>query len=106
MTTTTEAPLPALAAVYLIVAPASADLAAAGYRGELFSSAGFTLWDNAWYGGHDLLAYSVLAPALMTFLLLRVSGVSMLDAHLMRTKPGYEEYLRRTSAFVPRPRRA
>lgn len=46
------------------------------------------------------------APALMTFLLLRVSGVTMLDAHLKSSKRGYEEYVRRTSAFVPRPRRA
>lgn len=42
------------------------------------------------------------APALMTFLLLRVSGVSMLDAHLSKTKPGYAEYIRRTSPFLLR----
>jgi steroid 5-alpha reductase family enzyme len=46
---------------------------------------------------------TALAPALMTFLLLRVSGVTLLDAHLTSTKPGYGEYIRRTSAFVPRP---
>jgi hypothetical protein len=54
----------ALGVVYLILAPQSPDLAAASYRSSLFSSAGFTLWDNSWYGGHHLLAYSVLAPAL------------------------------------------
>jgi hypothetical protein len=54
----------ALAIVYLLLAPQSPDLAAASYRSSLFSSAGFTLWDNSWYGGHHLLAYSVLAPAL------------------------------------------
>jgi hypothetical protein len=54
----------ALAVVYLILAPTSPDLAAASYRSSLFSSAGFTLWDNSWYGGHHLLAYSVIAPAL------------------------------------------
>ena len=54
----------ALAVVYLILAPASPDLAAADYRSSLFSSVGFTLWDNSWYGGHHLLAYSVLAPGL------------------------------------------
>lgn len=54
----------ALAVVYLILAPQSPDLAAASYRSNLFSTAGFTLWDNSWYGGHHLLAYSVLAPAL------------------------------------------
>lgn len=50
--------------LYVIAAPASSDLAAAGYRSDLFSRAGFTLWDNGWYGGHHLLAYSVLAPGL------------------------------------------
>jgi hypothetical protein len=54
----------ALGLVYVILAPASSDLAAAGYRSELFSRVGFTLWDDSWYGGHHLLAYSVLAPAL------------------------------------------
>jgi hypothetical protein len=49
---------------YAILAPPSSDLAAASYRSYLFSHAGFTLWDNSWYGGHHLLAYSVLAPAL------------------------------------------
>jgi hypothetical protein len=50
--------------LYLIIAPRSADLAAATYRSELFGRAGFTVWDNGWYGGHHLPAYSVLAPAL------------------------------------------
>lgn len=45
---------------------------------------------------------TALAPALLTFLLLRVSGVAMLDDLLRRTKPGYAEYLARTPAFVPR----
>ena len=54
----------AFAVVYLILAPPSADLAAASYRASLFSRAGFTLWDNSWYGGHNLPAYSILAPAL------------------------------------------
>jgi MFS family permease len=52
------------ALAYVLVAPASSDLAAAGYRSDLFARAGFTLWDNGWYGGHHLLAYSLLAPAL------------------------------------------
>jgi len=53
-----------VAILYLIAAPASADLAAAAYRSDLFGRVGFTLWDNSWYGGHHLPAYSVLAPAL------------------------------------------
>ena len=54
----------AFALAYLVAAPPSPDLAAASYRSDLFSRVGFTLWDNSWYGGHHLLAYSVLAPAL------------------------------------------
>jgi len=50
--------------VYVIVAVPSTDLAAAAYRSDLFSRVGFTLWDNSWYGGHHLPAYSILAPAL------------------------------------------
>ncbi|HWX75701.1 MAG TPA: hypothetical protein VNZ05_10360, partial [Solirubrobacteraceae bacterium] len=53
-----------LGGAYLIAAPASADLAAASYRSDLFGRVGFTLWDNSWYGGHHLPAYSLLAPAL------------------------------------------
>src|SRR2546423_14014196 len=54
----------ALAAAYLLIAPQSADLAAQVYRAGLFHRAGWLLWDNAWYGGHPLLGYSVLLPPL------------------------------------------
>jgi steroid 5-alpha reductase family enzyme len=42
----------------------------------------------------------LLGPLAMTTLLVKVSGVAMLDAHLAATKPAYREYIRRTSAFV------
>jgi hypothetical protein len=61
--------------VYVLVAPPSADLAAAGYRSELLAHAGFTVWDNGWYGGHHLPAYSLLAPALGALI-----GVQLLAA--------------------------
>jgi steroid 5-alpha reductase family enzyme len=41
----------------------------------------------------------------MTFLLLRVSGVALLERSLVRTRPAYREYIERTSAFFPRPPR-
>lgn len=44
------------------------------------------------------------APILMTFLLLRVSGVALLE-QTMKTRPGYAEYAARTSAFIPWPPR-
>jgi len=53
-----------LGLAFVIAAPPSTDLAAAAYRSDLFARSGLTLWDNGWYGGHHLLAYSLLAPAL------------------------------------------
>lgn len=49
--------------------------------------------------------WTLVGPALITFLLLRVSGVTMLEEGLKKSKPGYDEYVRRTSAFVPMPPR-
>lgn len=46
---------------------------------------------------------TALSPLLMTYLLLRVSGVRMLDAQLKKSKPGYTDYMRRTSGFFPWP---
>ena len=47
----------------------------------------------------------LVGPALMTFLLLRVSGVPMLERSLTRTKPEYRAYVARTSGFFPLPPR-
>jgi steroid 5-alpha reductase family enzyme len=49
--------------------------------------------------------WTAVSPALMTFLLMRVSGVALLEATLKTRKPGYAEYVARTSAFVPWPSR-
>ncbi len=49
--------------------------------------------------------WTVVSPVLMTFLLLKVSGVPMLEKRLESTRPGYREYAQRTSAFVPLPPR-
>jgi steroid 5-alpha reductase family enzyme len=43
---------------------------------------------------------TVFSPLLMTFLLTRVSGAALLEQNL-RQKPGFAEYTRRTSAFIP-----
>lgn len=47
----------------------------------------------------------LIGPAIMTWLLIRVSGVSLLEQTLKTTKPGYADYIQRTSAFVPMPPR-
>jgi steroid 5-alpha reductase family enzyme len=46
---------------------------------------------------------TVASPLLMTVLLLRVSGVTLLERSLKASRPGYAEYIDRTSAFVPWP---
>ncbi len=50
-------------------------------------------------------AYTIFAPLLMSFLLLRVSGVSLLEKTIKKRRPGYAEYIARTSAFFPWPPR-
>jgi hypothetical protein len=57
-----------IAAAYLIIAPRSEDLAAHLLRTKLFATEGFGLWNNWWYGGHNVLGYSVLFPALAALL--------------------------------------
>jgi steroid 5-alpha reductase family enzyme len=44
---------------------------------------------------------TIASPLVMTLLLLRVSGVTLLERGLSASKPGYAEYVARTSAFVP-----
>lgn len=45
--------------------------------------------------------WSLPAPILLTFLLTRVSGVPLLEEQLEKTRPGYSDYIRRTSGFIP-----
>lgn len=59
-----------------------------------------------WWGFYLIAAsadafWTIFSPILMTFLLMRVSGVVMLEKTLKDSKPGYEEYIDRTSAFFP-----
>jgi len=63
-----------LAALYLIIDPPSADLAAQVYRSDYFGKEGLALWDNAWYAGHHMPGYSVVFPPLGSLLGPRVVG--------------------------------
>jgi len=49
--------------------------------------------------------YSIVGPIVMSVLLMRVSGVPMLERSIGKRRPGYAEYAKRTSAFFPRPPR-
>ncbi len=63
-----------------------------------------TLW---WGLGFIALAsgawWSLAGPLVMTVLLLRVSGVPLLERRMARTRPAYADYTARTSAFIPLP---
>lgn len=83
-------------------------------RGKLFNAG---VWrytrhpnyfgDAAQWWGYYLLAasaggwWTIYSPLLMTWLLLKVSGVALLERSLEDSKPGYQEYVRTTSAFLP-----
>lgn len=45
--------------------------------------------------------WTLVSPLLMTVLLLKVSGVSLLEKDIAARRPGYADYVRRTNAFVP-----
>jgi steroid 5-alpha reductase family enzyme len=49
--------------------------------------------------------WTVFSPVLMTGLLMRVSGVTLLEKKLHETKPAYRRYAEETSAFFPWPPR-
>lgn len=48
---------------------------------------------------------TLLPPLLMAVLLLKMSGLPLLEARLVQTRPGYRDYMRTTSALVPWPPR-
>lgn len=49
---------------------------------------------------------TLLPPVLMAWMLLKLSGVPMLEAHLSQSRPGYADYIRTTSALIPWPPRS
>ena len=63
--------------------------------------------DATQWWGYYLIAlaagawWTIFSPLIMTTLLMRVSGVTLLEKTLKETKPGYKEYVEATSAFVP-----
>lgn len=48
----------------------------------------------------------LVGPVVMTTLLRRVSGVTLLEKSMAKRRPGYADYVRRTSPFLPRPPRS
>jgi steroid 5-alpha reductase family enzyme len=62
-----------------------------------------------WWGLYIIAAetspglWALPGPVLITWLLTRLSGVPMLERGLRKTRPGYEDYVARTSGFFPLP---
>lgn len=59
-----------------------------------------------WWGIFAIAAaaggwWSVLSPVAMTFLIVRISGVGMLERTIAERRPDYARYMRTTSAFIP-----
>ena len=67
----------------------------------------FCIWWAFWLFAASAGAWwTIYAPLLMSFLLLRVSGVAMLEKDIGERRPAYAEYIRNTNAFFPGPGRA
>jgi steroid 5-alpha reductase family enzyme len=49
--------------------------------------------------------WAIASPMLMTVLLLKVSGVALQEKDIAERRPGYADYIARTNAFFPGPRR-
>ncbi len=71
------------------------------YFGEAVLWWGYFLIALAAGGG-----WTVFAPVLMTLLLLKVSGVALLEKDIGERRPEYGAYIARTNAFIPGPPKA
>ena len=63
-----------------------------------------------WWGFYVVAAaaggwWTIFSPLLMTFLLLKVSGVRLLEKDIGERRPAYRDYIARTNAFFPAPPR-
>jgi steroid 5-alpha reductase family enzyme len=62
-----------------------------------------------WWGLYLIAAetspgvWSIFGPVFLTWTLVRWSGVPLLERRLQRSRPGYADYLARTSSFIPWP---
>jgi steroid 5-alpha reductase family enzyme len=59
------------------------------------------VWGLAIAGGGLGVAWTVVSPLLITTLLLKVSGVALLEKDIGERRPAYRRYIERTPAFVP-----
>ncbi|QZD91048.1 DUF1295 domain-containing protein [Qipengyuania aurantiaca] len=65
----------------------------------------------AWWGiwlvvasvSWEVALWTVAGPIFLTFTLVKWSGAALLEKGMKHTRPGYEDYKQRTSAFIPLP---
>ena len=48
---------------------------------------------NAWW--------TIFSPIFMTFLLIKITGVKLLEADIAKRRPDYQQYMRNTNTFIP-----
>ena len=66
-------------------------------------------WTPVWWGLYLLAAEtgpglaSILGPIFLTFTLTKWSGIGITEKSIHSSRPGYADYVRRTSAFIPWP---
>ena len=66
------------------------------YFGECLIWWGFSLFAlaaGAWW--------TVVGPLLLTYMLLKFSGVTLVEQTIVERRPAYREYITRTNAFIP-----
>lgn len=45
--------------------------------------------------------WTIISPVIITTVLLKMTGVSLMEKAIVHTRPGYRDYIQRTNAFVP-----
>jgi len=63
------------------------------------------VWLVAAGAGGVAALWTIASPLLMTVLLLKVSGVALLEQDIGERRPAYRDYIARTNAFFPGPRK-
>ena len=68
--------------------------------------------DSLFWWGIFIFSYSytsnlliVISPIIMTYFLMKISGVTLLERQLRYKKEGYEEYINNTSSFILMPKK-
>ena len=64
----------------------------------------FMVWWGLFFMALSLgreLFWTAAGPLIMSFFLMKISGVALLEKDLVKSRSGYEDYVSRTSAFFP-----